>query len=531
MFGHICEMILALGVFYSGIVSLMQYSSEYSRIKKTIRKRKESSLLFSFLKSAGITALAADSGKLVMYSTSSLCFSGLMNFRTAFVCMLGSILTSGASSFFALINERYLIYMILGLGGIMRFVYRKSKKENLKLIAMFIFSVGLLLFGITLIKDNFLFLGNNDHVKHLIITYNNPFLVILIGAVISFIMQSTAGFSFMIVGLWGSNLISYEQSILMLYGSCISSCIKCQLYALPFKGSARRLISVNANITLVSSVITVGLYFLERFTSIPLLNSLLRSIYQNVIFEVSGAMLISILFIVSLHLVFLRFLVPLYTRLYPDSSDEILAKTHYIQNIESLPKSQWPVLMSKEVDRIVANLYKLVDFESPKDLVDAKTICDCNDLIFDRIMDLHKYIYSKRNSNSLDEYLLYEKLFFLKNLNSRLVRYCEIIKKSDAMLKEVFKYAVSIHIFLLLKCLSDFICNKTDVEEICTITETLNFRARKLEIFKIIKDIKGEYETKYELASIYCDILSSLSEIINTYTIKYNSNIPAEIHE
>lgn len=244
-------MILALGVFYSGIVSLNQYSSEYSKTRKAIRKKNGPSLVLSFLKSAGFTVLAADSGKMVMYSASSFCFSGLISFEIAFVCVLGSVLTSGASSFFALINERYLIYLIFGLGGIGRFLLRKSPRENLKHIAMFMFSVGILLFGILLIKDNFAFLGKNDYVASVITTVHNPLLVILIGTVISLIMQSTAGFSFMIVGLLGSNLIPYEQAILMLYGGCISSCIKGRLYALPFKGSAKRLLIVNANVVLV----------------------------------------------------------------------------------------------------------------------------------------------------------------------------------------------------------------------------------------------------------------------------------------
>jgi phosphate:Na+ symporter len=347
MFGHICEMILALGVLYSGIVSLNQYSFEASRARKKIKKREKPSLVLSFLKSAGITALIADSGKLVMYSTSSFCFSGLMNFETAFVCILGSNLTAGASSFLALINERNFIYIILGLGGFMRFFLRRSGQENLKLVAMFIFSIGLLLFGIILMKDNFAFIGNNYYLKHVVTTFHySGLIMILIGTAISFIMQSTAGFSFMVIGLWGSNLISYEQSILMLYGSCISSCIKSRVYALPFKGSARRLMLVSANIVLASTIITIGLYFLERTTSIPLLNSLLRSIHRNVVFEVSGAMLISNLFIVLSALIFLKPLIRLYNKLYPDDTGEVLAKTQYINNIESLPKSQWPELMS-----------------------------------------------------------------------------------------------------------------------------------------------------------------------------------------
>lgn len=526
MFGHICEMILALGVFYSGIVSLNQYSNEYAKTKKVIKKRRESSLALSFLKSVGFTALAADSGKMVMYSTASFCFSGLMNFKTAFVCILGSILTSGTSSFFALINERYLIYLILGIGGVMRFFLRNSSREKLKLVAMFIFSVGILLFGIVLIKDNFAFLGKNEYVEHVIMSVHNPFLMILIGTVISFIMQSTAGFSFMIVGLWGSNLISYEQSILMLYGSCISSCIKGRLYALPFKGSAKRLMIISANVSLASSIVVIGLYFIERSTSIPLLNSLLRGVYKNVIFEVSGAMLISHIFNVILGLIFLNPLARLYTKLYPDDADEALVKMRYVQEIESRHEWEWPVLMNKEIDRIVANLYILVDIESSDDLPDAKVICDANNLILNRILDLHKYMYKGKDSNSIEEYLLCEKLFYLKKLNKELLRYCIIIKEYDKGSENIFAHAVSVHILLVLKCLSDFIYKKTDIHEMEIITETLNFDDRKTKVVEIVKDIKAEYDTKFELINVYNDILISLSEIIGSYKYSLNAAVP-----
>ncbi len=526
MFGHICAMILALGVLYSGIVSLNQYSVESSKAKKKIKKREKPSLVSSFFKSAGITALVADSGKLVMYSTSSFCFSGLINFETAFVCILGASVTSGASSFLALINERNLIYIILGLGGIMRFILRKSRHENLKLVAMFIFSIGLLLFGIILIKDNFAFIGNNDYVKHIITRFHYPLLILLIGTAISFIMQSTAGFTFMIIGLWGSTLISYEQSVLMLYGACLSSCIKARLYSLPFKGSARRLMLANSNITLATTTIVIGLYFLEKVTSIPLLNSLLRSIHKNVIFEVGGAMLITNLFIVFLCLIFLKHLVRLYTKIYPDDIDEALAKTYYINGIESLPESQWYELMNRELDRIIANFYVLVDLESSQKLPDAKSICNSNNLILNRIKDIHNYMYGGGNSSSLQEYRLYEKLLFSNNLNNRLARYCEIINRCDKGVENVFTHAVSIHVLLVLKCLSDFICNKTNIEEVDIVTESLNFNLRKAKVLEIIKDIKAEYDTKFELAYIYCDILVYLSGIINLYKYDFNTTIP-----
>lgn len=518
-------MILALGVFYSGVVSLNQYSSEYSKTKKAIRPRKEPSLILSFLKSAGLTAIAADSGRMVIYTTSSFCFSGLMNFKTAFVCVLGATFTSGSSNFFALINERYLIYLILGLGGIGRFILRKSSKENLKLVALFIFSVGILLFGTVLIKDNFAFLGENDYVKHIVITVHNPFLVILIGALISFIMQSSAGFSFMIVGFWSSNLISYEQSILMLYGSCIAACIRGRLYALPFKGSARRLLLISTDVVSVSSIIIIGLYFIEKNTSAPLLNSLLRSIYKNVVFEVSGAMLISNLFIALLSLLFLKHLVRLYTNLYPDDPDEILVKTHYIQNIETRPESEWPVLINKEVDRITATLYVLVDFESSNNLSDVKAICNSNDLILNRMLDLHKHIYEGKNNNSIEEYLLYERLFYLEKLNKELLRYWGIMKKYDISSVDICTHAASIHILAALKCLSDFIYKQIDIHEIEIVFETLNFESRKIKVFEITKDIKAEYDATFELANVYCDILAYLSEIINSYKYSFNASV------
>ncbi len=534
MFTHICEMILALGVFYTGIVCISQYSNEYAKTKKAIKKRKSSSLILSFLKSAGITALAADHGKLVTYSASSFCFSGLINFETAFVCILGASLTAGASSFLALINERDFIYIILGFGGLMRLILIKSRQENLKLIAMFIVSVGLLLFGIILIKDNFAFLGKNDYIKHALMTFHNPFLVIFIGTVISFIMQSTAGFTFMIVGLWGGNLVSYEQSILMLYGSCIAWFFRIWIYALPFKGSAKRLMFVSADIILASTIITIGFYFLERATSIPLLNSLLRCVYKNVVLEVSGAMLISTLFIVFLSFIFLKPLVRLYTKRYPEDSDEILSKTHYINNIESLPKNQWPELMNKEIDRIIANFHILVDIESSGTLPNAKAVCNSNDLILDRIIDLHKHMYGgvDSSSSSLQEYWLYEKLFYSNNLNTKLVRYCEIINKCDRSGKNIFVHAVSVHVLFILKCLSDFIYNKANTHEIDIVAESLNFKGRSTRVLDIVKDIKSEHDTKFELAYVYYDILASLSEIVNTYKYSLNAAIPdTRIHE
>jgi hypothetical protein len=142
------------------------------------------------------------------------------------------------------------------------------------------------------------------------------------------------------------------------------------------------------------------------------------------------------------------------------------------------------------------------------------------------MLDLHKYMYEGQDDNSLEEYLLYEMLFSMKKLNKGLLRYCDIIKKCDVISANIFEHAVSIHVLLVLKCLSDFIYDKTDTQEMDIVAETLNFNDRKAKVLEIIRNIKAGYNTKFELVNVYCDILVHLSEIISSYKYSFNDTIP-----
>ena len=502
------------------MMMLRQHSTGFA--PKGIKAYKKS-YFASFLRSAGITALASD-GRIVLFSTTSLYSSGIIDSRTAIVCMCGAQTTALIANFMAVIDDTSLIYLLLGIGGITSFFLRNKKCEKTKKVFLFLMSISVLLFGMNEMKDSLAFIGQNIHVKNIItLNHNSGFLVFIFGGILSFIMQSTGAVSFMAVSFYGSGILTHDQAVWFLFGgTCLGSTIRNQIYSFTFTGSSRRLLTIFANRIVLSALIAITQYLFQIHTGIPMLNGLFRGIYDNIIFEVFFTFFTTDAICTILMLTFMNPLIRIYEKLLPDDEFEKISKAMYITNINSLPKKEWGPLIKKEMARISEKLFDFLDiYISKNNYKFAEHISTSNRIIIDKMLELYKEAYDDYPECSGDR-RLYEKMLILNNLNravtkvvkslydSKITNYCKII---DAMLQ---------HIDFVLMYISDFMKkDKADLESLNFIHAcVLDTKSRK----ELLSDsfILGYNEYKdsfrFEFASAYYDILHYCREFVESYT-------------
>lgn len=512
---NIIALIYSFGLFFAGIYCLTQYSADFS--KKKLKQSGNKSLTLTFLKSFGISA-AAGSSTLVLYSASSFCRAGIIDFKTALVSSLGTI-GSISACFMAVIDNRTIIYLILGIGGVMIFFTRKIQNEKIKTLFFFLFSIGLLLYGMDELKTTFAFIKTNNEIKSVIGRWHSNFLIFFFGGIISLLMQSGSATAFMAVGLYGGHIFTHEQTAWFIYGgTCLGSAIRSQLIAFSFRGSARRLLGMYSNKIFLIALIASILYFIQIYSKIPMINQIFRSIYDNIIFEVYGSMVAIELIIILCTLIFIKPIIRFYEKLYSDEPSEKLSKAVYLTNIESKPKEEWISLMEKESGEILCKFSELLsEYSSKKDISFINNVCNANAIVIEQMLDLHKKLFNTTNSNLFITGGIYEKLLILDRLNKEVNLLLETVNKSKIMMNDEIVDAVIQHLHLVFSELSSFIKNrKSDMdflEYICKSVRDTKPRRDILENEFIFTDRKYGNDLKLEFIGSYYDSLHYLREI------------------
>jgi len=127
---------------------------------------------------------------------------------------------------------------IIGLGMLVMFV---AKKKDHKHIGEFLFGFGVLFLGLNLMTDAIRPFAQDPAVKDLFIRFSaNPFLGILIGAVVTAIMQSSSVTTGMVLALAASGLVDLRGAIPLMLGCDIGTCVTAMLASIGANLSARR---------------------------------------------------------------------------------------------------------------------------------------------------------------------------------------------------------------------------------------------------------------------------------------------------
>ena len=354
MFNFTTEIIFAFGLFFGGIIGLSQYSASYS--SNDFRKTNTSRSIFGeFFKSIGITCLASDGGRVASFSSATLLASGLLAYKAAVYSIFGAVVASSSASFFVVFDNKILIFILVGVGGIGYFFLQKRYIYPAK-ICILMFYLGLLLFGMLQMKSAFSFMSENSSVYNYLANEKHLLMFLVDGIILSIILQSGGAVTFLTIALSRAGLINYDQSFLILIGGTLGSAIRAQIYAMAFSGSAKQLISFFAGIKTVAFIVLLS-FFIIFFNILGTLNTLENSNYfSNIALVYALASTFSNIISVLIAMPLVRQIEIFYNKLFPVDSLEKNSQAKYIRHIEKKDKKEWPKLIQQEFDYILSRL-------------------------------------------------------------------------------------------------------------------------------------------------------------------------------
>ena len=146
------------------------------------------------------------------------------------------------------------------LAGIGAFMNAYAKKDRTRMIGAIIAAFGLLFIGLNMMSDAMAGFAEMDSVKEFLASIHNVILLVIIGAVLTAIVQSSSVVTSIVITMLFAGLINLEQGIYLTMGSNIGSCIVAILAGFSSGTNAKRtaLIHLLFNVTGVAIFVLAG---------------------------------------------------------------------------------------------------------------------------------------------------------------------------------------------------------------------------------------------------------------------------------
>lgn len=126
------------------------------------------------------------------------------------------------------------------LAGVGAFVLAFVKKDKLKNIGGILAGFGMLFAGLTMMGDAMEFFSEMDSVKDFLASFKNPWLLILIGTILTALIQSSSVMTSMVITMVVSGLITLKQGVYITMGANIGTCITALLAGITGTRDAKR---------------------------------------------------------------------------------------------------------------------------------------------------------------------------------------------------------------------------------------------------------------------------------------------------
>jgi len=230
-----------------------------------------------------------------------------------------------------------------------------KKLPPIKIFMPVMLAFGILLLGMGMIKESSHALNENESVKQAFqYCANHEFLMLLIGAAIAFIAQTSSVPAAIVIMFNISGLISFENALIVIFGANFGYCIGLYYHTIELDNANKRIVLCSILVKIFGGIILGFLFLLNPnslvwdFHKTVDSNANALNIYLVVLaMQVLGALVVSLMS--KKILVFLKWQ-------YPDESHHALCETKYIYPEAVADPSTAIILANQEVNRLLIGL-------------------------------------------------------------------------------------------------------------------------------------------------------------------------------
>ena len=233
-------------------------------------KRMTSNPFKSLLLGAGIT-IAIQSSSAMTVMLVGLVNSGVMELgQTIGVIMgsnIGTTLTAWILSLAGIESESVFVNLlkpenfspVIALVGII--LIMGSKKQKRRDIGRILVGFSILMYGMELMKDSVSPLADMPEFSSLLTAFNNPLLGVLVGAVFTGVIQSSAASVGILQALALTGSITYGMAIPIIMGQNIGTCVTALLSAIGVNRNAKRVAVIHISFNVIGTAVCLVLFY------------------------------------------------------------------------------------------------------------------------------------------------------------------------------------------------------------------------------------------------------------------------------
>ncbi len=176
-----------------------------------------------------------------------------------------------STNFFVRLLKPESFSPILALIGVIMLMSGGSKFSRRKPLGTFLIGFAILMFGMGLMSSSMAPLANDPRFTNALTLFSNPFLGLLVGLVITMIIQSSAASVGMLQALSMTGSISYMVAAPIIAGQHIGTCITAVLSSIGVNTNAKRVAAVHVTFNVLGAVIFLTIFELWlNFVGYPL---------------------------------------------------------------------------------------------------------------------------------------------------------------------------------------------------------------------------------------------------------------------
>lgn len=236
--------------------------------------------LMGLLAGLGVTAVIQSSSATTVMVVGFV-NSGLMTLRQSIGVIMGAnigtTVTAWILSLSGIEGSSLLVQMfkpstftpILALIGIILYMFCKADKK--KDTGMILLGFATLMFGMEAMSSAVSSLRNVPQFREIFLMFSNPILGVLVGAVLTGIIQSSSASVGILQALASTGQVTYGAAIPIIMGQNIGTCVTALLSSIGTNKNARRAALVHLNFNVIGATVGIVLFYVVRAVAAPAL--------------------------------------------------------------------------------------------------------------------------------------------------------------------------------------------------------------------------------------------------------------------
>ena len=236
---------------------------------QTILAKMSSNVFKGFLLGLGVTAVIQSSSATTVMVVGFV-NSGIMTLKQAVGVIMGSnigtTVTAWILSLSGLEGDSFLIKLfkpstlapLIGIIGIVMYMGKNEKRKGIGTICLGFMA---LMTGMDLMSGAMSFLKSEAWFADLMISFTNPVLGILFGAVLTAVIQSSSASVGILQGLCVTGAVTYGAAIPIILGQNIGTCVTAMMGAIGANRNARRTAMVHLLFNVVGAVMFAVVFY------------------------------------------------------------------------------------------------------------------------------------------------------------------------------------------------------------------------------------------------------------------------------